>query len=78
MAQTDTDASAKITAAMFAQLLNKLTEKGVLDKTDVEQMMVEATKMLPSSSGLDGFGGLAGRHEGEIGDQQQQTVTPGR
>ena len=78
MAQTDTDASAKITAAMFAQLLNKLTEKGVLDITDVEQMMAEATKTLNSPSGSDAFAGLAERHEGEIGDQQQQTITPGR
>jgi hypothetical protein len=78
MAQTDTDAAAKITAAMFAQLLNKLTEKGILDKTDVEQMMAEATKMLHSPSSSNVFEGLATRHEGEIGDQQQQTVTPGR
>lgn len=78
MAQTDTDAPAKITAVMFAQLLNKLIEKGVLDKTDVEQMMAEATKTLHIPSDLNAPGGLAERHEGEIGDQQQQTVTPGR
>ena len=78
MAQTDTDASATITAAMLAQLLNKLTEKGVLDKTDVEQMMAEATKTLHSPSGSNTSEGLTDRRQGEIGDQQQQTVTPGR
>ena len=78
MAQTDTDATARITEAMFAQLLNKLTEKGILDKTDVEQMMAEATKALRSPSGVDALSGSGTRHEGEIGDQQQQTVTPGR
>ena len=78
MAQNDTDAAAKITAAMLAQLLNKLTEKGVLDKTDVEQMMAEATRTLHSPPSSDTSGGITERHEGEIGDQQQQTVTPGR
>lgn len=78
MAQNDTDATAKITAAMFAQLLNKLTEKGILDTTDVEQMMAEATRTLKDPSGAEAFKGLGERYEGEIGDQQQQTVTPGR
>ena len=78
MAQTDTDATAKITAAMFAQLLNKLTEKGILDTSDVEQMMAEATKALKGPSSAKAFHGLGERYEGEIGDQQQQTARPGR
>ena len=78
MAQNDADATAKISAAMIAQLLNKLTEKGILDESDIEQMMAEATKVLKDPSGANVFEGVGARYEGEIGDQQQQTIRPGR
>lgn len=78
MAQTDTDAAAKITAAMFAQLLNKLVEKGVLEQIDVEQMMVEATKALQSESGKAGFEGLGGRMDDSTDAHQRQMARPGR
>ncbi|MGY2048903.1 hypothetical protein [Methylobacterium sp. JK268] len=45
MSQTNADATAKITSAMFSRLLAKLTEKGILDRVDVEQILAEATKV---------------------------------
>ncbi|MGX9981577.1 hypothetical protein [Methylobacterium fujisawaense] len=56
MTQNATDSEAKITAAMFAQLLDKLTEKGVLEKRDVEEIMIAATKSLEETSTNKAFG----------------------
>lgn len=63
MSHADTDPIARITAAMFGQLLNKLEQKGVLDKKDIEQMAAAATQALQVPASPDAFDGMHGRYE---------------
>jgi hypothetical protein len=57
MAQNEIDAVAKATAAMFGTLLDKLVEKGVLDKSEVEQVLAAGTKALKGNrSALEEMG----------------------
>lgn len=48
---------------MFGQLLNKLEQKGVLDKKDIEQMAAAATQALQVPASPDAFDGMHGRYE---------------